>query len=128
VIARNRDIQARTGGFTEFVPLSFVAAEAPMYKQEQQKLAAARNTTNANTTEDNTETSDDAEADSSSNSSDSSSIDSSSADDDAAQGLLPMRAGPTGSEVCTVTSCSNSMPSAYSVVRVYVYAAMLTES
>lgn len=28
-----RDIQAGTGGFTEFVPLGFVASEAPMYKQ-----------------------------------------------------------------------------------------------
>jgi FO synthase len=27
------DIQRRTGGFTEFVPLPFVAAEAPMYRQ-----------------------------------------------------------------------------------------------
>ena len=30
-IALLRDIQQRTGGFTEFVPLSFVASEAPMY-------------------------------------------------------------------------------------------------
>jgi len=28
-----RDLQARTGGFTEFVPLPFVAAEAPMYRK-----------------------------------------------------------------------------------------------
>ena len=27
-----RDLQARTGGFTEFVPLSFVHAEAPMFR------------------------------------------------------------------------------------------------
>ena len=30
-IALLRDIQQRTGGFTEFVPLSFVASEAPMF-------------------------------------------------------------------------------------------------
>ena len=30
-IALLRDIQQQTGGFTEFVPLSFVASEAPMY-------------------------------------------------------------------------------------------------
>ena len=30
-IARLRDIQQRTGGFTEFVPLSFVNTEAPMF-------------------------------------------------------------------------------------------------
>ena len=30
-IALLRDIQQSTGGFTEFVPLSFVASEAPMY-------------------------------------------------------------------------------------------------
>ncbi|HSV84770.1 MAG TPA: bifunctional FO biosynthesis protein CofGH [Ramlibacter sp.] len=28
-----RDLQARTGGFTEFVPLPFVAAEAPLYRK-----------------------------------------------------------------------------------------------
>lgn len=28
-----RDIQRDTGGFTEFVPLSFIASEAPMYKK-----------------------------------------------------------------------------------------------
>jgi FO synthase len=28
---RVRDLQARTGGFTEFVPLPFVAMEAPLY-------------------------------------------------------------------------------------------------
>jgi FO synthase subunit 2 len=28
-----RDIQRETGGFTEFVPLSFIAAEAPMYRK-----------------------------------------------------------------------------------------------
>ncbi|HXK32614.1 MAG TPA: 5-amino-6-(D-ribitylamino)uracil--L-tyrosine 4-hydroxyphenyl transferase CofH [Dehalococcoidia bacterium] len=28
-----RDIQRETGGFTEFVPLSFIASEAPMYKK-----------------------------------------------------------------------------------------------
>lgn len=28
-----RDIQRQTGGFTEFVPLSFIAEEAPMYKK-----------------------------------------------------------------------------------------------
>ncbi len=32
-IALIRDIQKRTGGFTEFVPLSFVHAEAPMYRK-----------------------------------------------------------------------------------------------
>ena len=32
-LALLRDIQKGTGGFTEFVPLSFVAAQAPMYKQ-----------------------------------------------------------------------------------------------
>lgn len=30
-LLRIRDVQARTGGFTEFVPLPFVASEAPMY-------------------------------------------------------------------------------------------------
>lgn len=30
-LLRVRDLQAETGGFTEFVPLPFVAAEAPMY-------------------------------------------------------------------------------------------------
>ncbi len=30
-LLRIRDLQARTGGFTEFVPLPFVASEAPMY-------------------------------------------------------------------------------------------------
>jgi hypothetical protein len=34
-LALLRDIQAGTGGFTEFVPLGFVASEAPMYKQVQ---------------------------------------------------------------------------------------------
>lgn len=29
-----RDIQAETGGFTEFVPLNFVAEEAPMYRHQ----------------------------------------------------------------------------------------------
>ena len=33
-IAKIRDIQKRTGGFTEFVPLDFIAAEAPMYKHQ----------------------------------------------------------------------------------------------
>ena len=28
-----RDLQARTGGFTEFVPLPFVADEAPLYRK-----------------------------------------------------------------------------------------------
>jgi hypothetical protein len=75
-----------------------------MYKQEQQKLAAARNaSTGASTTEDATDHDSDAVDDSDSSSSDSSSSDTSSADADAAQGLLPMRAGPTGSEVCTAT-------------------------
>ena len=32
-IALVRDIQKATGGFTEFVPLSFIASEAPMYNQ-----------------------------------------------------------------------------------------------
>ena len=31
-IAKIREIQKDTGGFTEFVPLNFVASEAPMYK------------------------------------------------------------------------------------------------
>lgn len=31
-IAKIRDIQKETGGFTEFVPLNFIHAEAPMYK------------------------------------------------------------------------------------------------
>ena len=31
-IALLRDIQKETGGFTEFVPLDFIASEAPMYK------------------------------------------------------------------------------------------------
>jgi FO synthase len=30
-----RDLQARTGGITEFVPLAFVAHEAPLYKRGQ---------------------------------------------------------------------------------------------
>ena len=30
-LLRVRDLQARTGGFTEFVPLPFVHMEAPMY-------------------------------------------------------------------------------------------------
>ena len=33
-IAKLRDIQKETGGFTEFVPLNFVHTEAPMYKHE----------------------------------------------------------------------------------------------
>mmetsp|Transcript_28509 Transcript_28509/g.37293 ORF Transcript_28509/g.37293 Transcript_28509/m.37293 type:complete len:776 (+) Transcript_28509:110-2437(+) len=32
-----REIQQKTGGITEFVPLSFVAAEAPIYKESQVK-------------------------------------------------------------------------------------------
>ncbi len=32
-IALLRDLQKATGGFTEFVPLSFVSSEAPMYRQ-----------------------------------------------------------------------------------------------
>ncbi len=32
-LLRIRDLQARTGGFTEFVPLPFVAAEAPLYRK-----------------------------------------------------------------------------------------------
>lgn len=32
-LLRLRDLQARTGGFTEFVPLPFVAPEAPLYRQ-----------------------------------------------------------------------------------------------
>ncbi len=31
-----RDLQARTGGFTEFVPLSFVHQEAPMFRRQLQ--------------------------------------------------------------------------------------------
>jgi FO synthase subunit 2 len=33
-LALLRDIQRRTGGFTEFVPLSFVHSEAPMYQKD----------------------------------------------------------------------------------------------
>lgn len=33
-MARIRDIQKDTGGFTEFVPLGFVASEAPMYREQ----------------------------------------------------------------------------------------------
>jgi FO synthase len=32
-LMRVRDLQSKTGGFTEFVPLPFVAHEAPMYKR-----------------------------------------------------------------------------------------------
>lgn len=32
-LLRVRDLQAETGGFTEFVPLPFVAAEAPIYRK-----------------------------------------------------------------------------------------------
>ncbi|SCW66066.1 FO synthase subunit 1 /FO synthase subunit 2 [Sphingobium faniae] len=34
-LRRLRDLQKRTGGFTEFVPLAFVAHEAPVYKRGQ---------------------------------------------------------------------------------------------
>jgi len=33
-IEKLRDIQKETGGFTEFVPLNFIASEAPMYKHQ----------------------------------------------------------------------------------------------
>ena len=33
-IAKLREIQKETGGFTEFVPLNFIHTEAPMYKHE----------------------------------------------------------------------------------------------
>jgi FO synthase subunit 2 len=33
-IAKIRDIQKETGGFTEFVPLDFIHSEAPMYKHQ----------------------------------------------------------------------------------------------
>ena len=33
-IAKLREIQKETNGFTEFVPLNFIAAEAPMYKHQ----------------------------------------------------------------------------------------------
>ncbi|HIH45521.1 MAG TPA: 5-amino-6-(D-ribitylamino)uracil--L-tyrosine 4-hydroxyphenyl transferase CofH [Candidatus Nitrosotenuis sp.] len=33
-IAKIRDIQKETGGFTEFVPLNFIYSEAPMYKHQ----------------------------------------------------------------------------------------------
>jgi len=33
-IAKIRDIQKETGGFTEFVPLNFIHSEAPMYKHQ----------------------------------------------------------------------------------------------
>ncbi|MFB5619713.1 MAG: 5-amino-6-(D-ribitylamino)uracil--L-tyrosine 4-hydroxyphenyl transferase CofH [Nitrosopumilus sp.] len=36
-IAKLRDIQKETGGFTEFVPLNFIHTEAPMYKHELHK-------------------------------------------------------------------------------------------
>lgn len=36
-IALLRDIQKETGGFTEFVPLNFIANEAPMYKYKLHK-------------------------------------------------------------------------------------------
>src|SRR5215469_17288801 len=32
-LARIRRIQKETGGFTEFVPLSFIATEAPMFRK-----------------------------------------------------------------------------------------------
>jgi FO synthase len=32
-LLRIRDLQARTGGFTEFVPLPFVAMEAPIFRR-----------------------------------------------------------------------------------------------
>lgn len=37
-----RGIQQRTGGFTEFVPLSFVASDAPMFREWQRAAAADR--------------------------------------------------------------------------------------
>ena len=36
-IAKLRDIQKETGGFTEFVPLNFIPSEAPMYKYQLHK-------------------------------------------------------------------------------------------
>ena len=33
-IAKIREIQKETGGFTEFVPLNFISSEAPMYKHQ----------------------------------------------------------------------------------------------
>ncbi len=33
-IAKLREIQKETGGFTEFVPLNFIPDEAPMYKHQ----------------------------------------------------------------------------------------------
>ena len=33
-VAKIRDIQKETGGFTEFVPLNFIHTEAPMYKHQ----------------------------------------------------------------------------------------------
>ena len=33
-IAKLREIQKETGGFTEFVPLNFIPSEAPMYKHQ----------------------------------------------------------------------------------------------
>lgn len=35
-IAKIREIQKETGGFTEFVPLNFIYSEAPMYKHQTQ--------------------------------------------------------------------------------------------
>ena len=37
-LLRLRDLQARTGGITEFVPLPFVASEAPMYLRGKARL------------------------------------------------------------------------------------------
>ena len=36
-ICKLREIQKQTGGFTEFVPLNFIASEAPMYKNKLHK-------------------------------------------------------------------------------------------
>ncbi len=36
-LLRIRQLQARTGGFTEFVPLPFVAAQAPIYRRGQSR-------------------------------------------------------------------------------------------
>jgi len=33
-----REVQRDTGGFTEFFPLTFISSEAPLYREQQQKL------------------------------------------------------------------------------------------
>ena len=45
-ISKLREIQKQTGGFTEFVPLNFIAEEAPMYKHKLHE--GIRNGSNSN--------------------------------------------------------------------------------